>query len=331
MIQYKVCVVTVTYGDRWHLLNQVLARLLSFVNVAHIIVVDNASGYSVKSKVEHSQITVLSNNTNEGSAGGYNRGIAYAAEHLDSDFIWLLDDDNMPQEDALPELLRHWNNIQGTNTQKALFCRRPDRVIHTKIAMGANPSSYYLTANNFLGFSLARIISNKIRKVIERFKQPGDFLDKAVMPYVPYGGLMLHREMVEKIGYPNADFFLYVDDSEYSYRITQQGAKIYLIPTALVVDIDISQGINYKQRLFRTQLLDLWSFRTYYHVRNRIYFYSRVAVTNKLMFGVNKILYLSWLWIVSVISNKKSAYYKLLGAVNDGLTGKLGKAGQEKF
>ncbi len=331
MIQYKVCVVTVTYGDRWQLLNQVLTRLLTFANVAHVVVVDNASIYSVKSKVENSQITVLSNSINEGSAGGYNRGIAYATEHLDCDFIWLLDDDNMPLENALPELMKHWNNIQGTNTQKALFCRRPDRTIHTKIAMGANPSSYYLTSNNFLGFSLTNIVSNKIRKISERFKQPGEFLDKAVMPYVPYGGLMLHRQMVEKIGYPNADFFLYVDDSEYSYRITQQGAKIYLIPAALVVDIDSSQGINYKQRLFRSHLLDLWSFRTYYHVRNRMYFYSRVAVTNKLMFGINKILYLSCLWIVSIISNKRDAYNKLLSAVSDGLEGKLGKVGQEKF
>ena len=151
------------------------------------------------------------------------------------------------------------------------------------------------------------------------------------MPYVPYGGLLMHKSLVADIGYPNERFFLYVDDSEYSYRITQNGGTIWLIPSCKVIDIDKSQGINYQKKLFHSQLLDEWTFRTYYHVRNRMYFYSRVAIKNKFMFAVNKVLYLAYLQTISVISAKQSAYKKLLAAVNDGLKGNLGKANPEKF
>lgn len=331
MIQYKVCVVIVTYGARWKFLNQVLTRVISFNNVFHIIVVNNASCYNLEDQITNPKVFVLNNVENEGSAGGYNRGISYAYNSVDCNFIWLLDDDNLPAENALDELFKHWETIIGENDQKALFCFRPDRQAHINIARGTNPEMYYLVPDNFLGFSLTRMFKNQLRKIKGKFKSSQKLPSNAVMPYVPYGGLIMHRQLITKIGFPNSDFYLYVDDSEYTYRITRTGAKIYLIPSAGVMDIDISQGINYKKSLFRSQLLDLWNFRTYYHVRNRIYFYSLVATRNKFMFSVNKVLYLGWLWIVSIIIDKKDIYRKLVGAVNDGLSGKLGKAGQDKF
>ena len=151
------------------------------------------------------------------------------------------------------------------------------------------------------------------------------------MPYVPYGGLLMHKSLVADIGYPDERFYLYVDDSEYSYRITQNGGTIWLIPECKVVDIDKSQGINYKKRLFHSQLLDQWNFRNYYHLRNRIYFYSRVAVKNNFVFKLNKALYLAFLQIVSVLSGKTTEYRKLVNAVDDGLKGNLGKANPNKF
>lgn len=331
MMQYKVCVVTVTYGDRWKFLKEVLARVVSFNNVANVIVVNNAAVYSVEDNISHPKITVLNNEENDGSAGGYNKGVAYAYNNTDCDFIWLLDDDNLPAENALSELFKYWDSIAGSDIEKALFCMRPDRQTHIDIAKGAGTDRHYLVANNFLGFSVSRILKNQYLKRIKRSKPAHTFLDHIQMPYVPYGGLFIHRQMVKDIGFPNSEFFLYVDDSEYTYRITQKGGKIHLIPSATIIDIDVSQGINYQHSLFRSHLLDLWNFRTYYHIRNRVYFYSRVAVRNKFIFGVNKTLYLSWLWIVSKLSNKKDAYRKLLVAVDDGLKGKLGKADQEKF
>ena len=151
------------------------------------------------------------------------------------------------------------------------------------------------------------------------------------MPYVPYGGLLLHRSIIEDIGYPNEKLFLYVDDSEYTYRITQIGGAIWLIPACKVTDIDKSQGLNYQQKFFHSHLLDQWNFRIYYHVRNRMYFYSKTFIKNPAIFRLNKFLYLNYLRIISVISSRQTEYQKLLVAVDDGLNGNLGEADPLKF
>ncbi len=333
-IKYKVCVLTLTYANRGQFLNQVLKRVLSFEQVTQVVVVNNASVYSVSDDIAQlgdDRVIVLNNAENIGSAGGYKQAIDYACKNTDADFIWLLDDDNVPQENAMPGLLQMWSETPGDNDKKALFCLRPDRVTHVKIAKGEDPYRYYLVRDNFMGFNIFRILLNQYYKLRDKKKDDRPLKKYVQMPYVPYGGLLFHRLMVDVIGLPNDDFFLYVDDSEYTYRITQNKGAIWLVPEYKVIDVDQSQGIGYKKRLFHSHLLDEWSFRTYYSVRNRMYFYTRVAVSNKLMFKINKGLYLGYLFIVSLLTSKTQQYKMLVSAVNDGINGKLGKANAEKF
>jgi GT2 family glycosyltransferase len=327
--EYRVCVVTVTYGDRKRFLIQVINRVLSFTPVANVVVVDNASVYPIETSDK--KVIVLNNEENEGSAGGYHQGIKYAYEQVQCDFIWLLDDDNLPEEGCLDSLLSQWDRIAGENDKKALFCLRDDRRTHVNIARGDDPMQYYLVPNNFMGFNLLKIFKNQWRKMTGKPIVNGEYKERVTMPYVPYGGLLMNKRLITDIGYPNAEMYLYVDDSEYSYRITQHGGAIWMIPACRITDIDKSQGINYKKRMFHSQLLDEWSFRTYYHIRNRVYFYSRVAIRNKFMFRVNKLLYLAFLRVISILSLKTTEYKKLVVAVNDGLSGNLGKANPEKF
>lgn len=329
MVKYKICVVTVTYGDRWRFLEQVIERALSFGQVVKIVVVNNASTYEIPGS--NDKVVILNNSENEGSAGGYKQGISYAYDNIECDFIWLLDDDNLPEPACLDNLLFEWDAIDGADNKKALFCFRDDRAAHVNIAKGEDPVRYYLVENNFLGFHFGRIFYNQYHKISDRFKKRGPYKERVKMPYVPYGGLLLHKKLIADIGFPDERFFLYVDDSEYSYCITQNGGTIWLIPASKIIDIDKSQGINYKKRIFHSQLLDQWNFRTYYHVRNRIYFYSKVAIKNNFVFKINKVLYLAFLQIISVLSSKTSAYHKLVNAVNDGLKGNLGKANPDKF
>ncbi|MGN6179193.1 MAG: glycosyltransferase [Mucilaginibacter sp.] len=332
--QYTVCILIVTYGDRWHLLERILQRLNTFAQVAHVVVMDNASTYDVASKAKEiceEKVTVLTSVENLGSAGGYKKAIEYAVNATDANLFMLLDDDNLPAENVMDDLLRQWPTIDEGNDKKALFCFRDDRRSHVMIAKGEDPDRFYLVPDNFLGFHLFRILSNKLRKTKDARFVSMPLKERVIMPYVPYGGLLIHRRMIELIGYPDERFYLYVDDSEFTYRITQQGGHIWMIPACRIIDIDKSQGINYKKRLFHEQLLDEWSFRTYYHVRNRVYFYSRVAVKNEGIFRLNKVIYLAWLRVISLLSNKTAQYKKLKIAINDGLQGNLGKAASTKF
>ncbi|RCH54625.1 family 2 glycosyl transferase [Mucilaginibacter hurinus] len=331
MTGIKVGIVTVTYGNRFELLKQVIDRVTGFSNVSDIIIVDNASVYDVKDAISNDKVTVLTNSDNRGSAGGYKQGIEYCYNHTAVDFIWLLDDDNLPAYDCLNKLLTEWDLIKSTPEKKALFCFRKDRIAHVRIAQGEDPGRYYLVPDNFLGFSFFRIFINKFYKARDIIKRHNSFKERVLLPYVPYGGLLMHRNMVTSIGLPDERFFLYVDDSEYSYRITQSGGKIWLIPSCEVVDIDKSQGIGYSKRCFHSQLLDQWNFRTYYHIRNRVYFYKRVAVQNNFVFALNKTLYLAYLHWISIFSGKQAEFRKLKSAINEGLSGNLGKINTDNF
>jgi GT2 family glycosyltransferase len=331
---YKISVLTVTYGNRWQFLSRVIELMLTNEQVNNIIIVNNASTYSVSDKVTElndSRITVINSEENLGSAGGYKAAIEYAFENTDINFFFLLDDDNLPRENVIPDLLKQWDITQGANNKKALFCLREDRAQHIKITKGEDPYRYYLVPNNFLGFNITTIFKNQLNKLSDKFNNNTNPQQPAIIPYAPYGGMFMHRDLIADIGYPNDQFYLYVDDSEYTYRITQNGGKIWIVPQCGIVDIDKSQGIGYKKQPFHSALLDQWNFRVYYHIRNRMYFYSRVAVKSRLLFSINKALYLACLKLVSLISSKQKEYKKLVGAVNDGLNGNMGKADETKF
>jgi len=333
-LKYKIGVVTVTYGNRFSFLKRVVSRVLLCPEVQNVIIVDNASEYDLNTaitEITDDRIRVLNQTENTGSAGGYNIGVNYFLSNTDCDFVLLLDDDNLPEENTIADLLQHWTTINGGNDKKALYCLRKDRPQHIKIAQGEDPYRYYLVPDNFLGFNVFRIVKNQFYKLRDKFRPLQANLNIAEIPYVPYGGLFMHRELVEAIGLPDLNLYLYVDDSEYSYRITEQGGKIWLIPSASIVDIDRSEGIVFKTKAFHSKLLDMWSFRVYYHVRNRMYFYSRVAVKNSWIFSLNKWLYLRYLSLVAQLTGKNREYDKLLVAIDDGLKGRLGKVGQDKF
>src|SRR5690606_1451793 len=98
----KICVVIVTYGNRFHLLEK---PLLFFENGrAHrIIVIDNGSSKESKEKLNNyiksskTSIQVFDIGYNSGSAKGFKTGIEKALL-TDCEHFLLLDDDNLPQD-----------------------------------------------------------------------------------------------------------------------------------------------------------------------------------------------------------------------------------------
>ena len=118
--QHTVCILTVTYGNRWQFLEQVLKRAAGFEQVGDIIVVDNASVYDVaaKAKTISDKITTITDPENLGSAGGYKMALEYGVTYTKADFFLLLDDDNVPDEGATRVLLDEWDaNLDVKNTE----------------------------------------------------------------------------------------------------------------------------------------------------------------------------------------------------------------------
>ncbi|WP_449598724.1 glycosyltransferase [Niallia sp. Marseille-Q9988] len=109
----NVIVVTVTYGNRINLLDEVISVLRSDNYINEIIVINNGSSTDLKKYFEtNSKVRVVDLLNNTGSANGFNVGIEMARANSNCEYIWLLDDDNKPENNALELLISYYNDFK---------------------------------------------------------------------------------------------------------------------------------------------------------------------------------------------------------------------------
>ncbi|HHW21066.1 glycosyltransferase [Thermodesulfovibrio thiophilus] len=330
----NIFVVTVTYGNRFHLLKKVIDSALS-EGVAKVIVVDNNSVPESRAKLREyekklgsQKIKVIYLGDNYGSAGGFKRGLEEAYNDSECEFIWLLDDDNQPQKDSLKVLYEFWDNLEDENKEKkvSLLSYRKDRVAYKEAVMTNNPNLVLGRKNSFLGFHIADLPKKVLRRFkrkfgIRKFKEDKN-IKFGKVSVAPYGGIFFHKNLIDSIGYPNEKFYLYADDHEWSYRITKNGGSIYLILDSLVNDIDTSWNISRNNETSVSIIATGSDFRVFYSIRNRVFFETKNLVESNIIYKLNIYFYLFLLFI----ANSKK-YLLIKNAIRDGREGKLGKRG----
>ena len=132
---------------------------------------------------------------NLGGAGGFYTGLKTAHEDGGYDGFVLMDDDGQPDKDELKYIAKWMGRYDYIN---ALVVSDTD---HTKTSF---PRKSY-------GFD---------RKEIE---QESD-ADGIILNYsAPFNGTMYSKELVDKVGYPNPDFFFQGDEANYHKRAVKAG------------------------------------------------------------------------------------------------------------
>ena len=288
----RVCSVIVTYQDRFHLLKEVIDACLQ-EGVEKVIVVDNASSLRSRERLkryeeENESLEVLYLDENEGSAGGYKKGLQKVYEDGECEYVWLLDDDNKPLKGALECLEDFYNNIHDIEKKKervALLANRVDKKIMERKLYKAP------TKNTFLGFDIFRKFRKKLKE------------ESGKIEVTPYGGLFFHKSLLKTVGYPKEEFFTYVDDYEWSYKIP----CIYFVSDSRVEDIDKT---NIAVRSGLRHYLDKNEFVLYYGVRNRILWEKDAFVTNSLRYEINKAIYIALLVGINVFHPKLKIFLK---------------------
>lgn len=307
----EVAVVMVTYGDRFLFLNQVVQRLDNLGFVKYIVLVDNlVTGKSIfdlkQLKLKVDKLITIEQGYNSGSAKGFKKGIKTALD-LDIDFIWLLDDDNLPAENALDMLICTWNAVGIDKSENlALLSFRPDRSIFKKAIQVNDPNLILGSNNSFLGFHIVdKIYGRKLTNDIQKTKSLGK------VSVAPYGGLFFHKDLVKKIGLPDERYFLYGDDYDYTYRITKQGGQILLNTASVVKDLEQSFHLKKKKgKLFSNKLIKTDSKnRIFYSTRNGIIF-EQNFVNNKPIYLLNAFLHIMLTLVVLALYPKHLWKYK---------------------
>lgn len=245
----RVCAIVVTY-NRGGLLRACLAALRAQTRPPdQILVVDNASTDETRAivRAEFPEATVLALVTNGGGAGGFHHGMKWAYGQ-GFDWLWLMDDDGRPAPDCLEKLLAH---------------ARPDRVL---VPLQRD------SAGRHYGFFLWRRRSIDVTAdVVARGETiGGDFVFPFVGPLIP-------RRVVERIGLPNAGFFIWFDDHEYALRIVDDPlAETVAVPDALFFH-DYGGPSKRVRFLWKQSLRSRQPpWKTYYEARNQLYTFTRL-------------------------------------------------------
>lgn len=286
----NIGVVIVTYANRHDYCKKVILKAISFSEVKKIVVVDNgvselSSNVLRELEITSQKLIIHRMGHNSGSAKGFKEGLTRIKKEA-IDLVWILDDDNEPRGDALKYLLNAWRTINSKNNPMiALLSYRPDRLIYKRAIQERNPYLMLGLKNSFLGFHF-----------MSKFKasSPNESINTSIdignVAVAPYGGLFFSISLLDNIGLPNEEFFLYGDDYDFSYRITKNDGKIYLVTKSIVEDLEKSFHLK-KKGLLNTRFFNTDSKnRIFYSVRNGIVF-EQNFVENKFLYSINAVIY----------------------------------------
>ena len=227
----KVIAVVVTY-NRQHLLQQCIDALRNqSKKLDKILVINNGStdgtGAWLRKQTDIDFIT----QSNTGSAGGFSTGIKTAYDSGYS-WIWLMDDDGYPKEDALEKILED---------DEEQLCLRNCAVINKD-----DKKSFVWKTKNF------KTIEEVEQKVINNVAHP-------------FNGTMIHRKIVERVGLPMQSLFIFGDETEYYFRIVGKN-KIPFRTISESIHYHPAAALSYKHDW---NYHSTW--KMYYYVRNRLY------------------------------------------------------------
>ncbi|MDI9588042.1 MAG: glycosyltransferase [Acidobacteriota bacterium] len=219
-----------------------------------VVLIDNASTDDTAQIASRHEVVdeVITMPKNMGGAGGFAAGIARAVNHWDADFVWIMDDDTVPTEGALAGLLEAERNYPGSPAilaSKAVWTDgrehpmnrpRPRPLLDPRIARNAE-------AIGTIPIRTASFVS-----------------------------IMIDRRAIDEGGLPEADYFLWNDDFEYTARLLRKRIGLY-VPYSVVV---------HKTKKFGDSSADPGP-RFVNEVRNKVWMYTRSGALNP----VEKVLY----------------------------------------
>ena len=300
-----VAAVVVTY-ERKALLRQCLAALQAQTRpVDEILVVDNAStdGTAAMVRSAFPEVTLRVLDENRGGAGGFHEGMKMAAGR-EADWIWVMDDDAEPAEDALEQLL-----APGLH-------ERPDTVGLTSLKRFPSGAPQYDQTGWY----------EPHRARIEPITAADETVTK--VGYSSFVGLLVPARVIQTIGLPEAGFFIWYDDVEYCLRLRTQG-RMYLVRDSRVIH-HVSEGQRGEEvdKPWRHYPLSYF-WRFYYSYRNRLLILHQHSSTIRHQLrGAVTIVFYAVRSAVSVLcysEDKSRKLFLLLRAIVDGWTGRTGK------
>lgn len=213
-------IVIVTY-NRLHMLRQCLEHaVFQTLPPNAVVVVDNAStdgtgqyldelkkGSTFKAK-QDVKLLIYHERENAGGAGGFHDGMKLAIKYTDAQWILVIDDDAILDYDCCEKM--DPQNLSDVSAE-----------IDGKPVLAKACSVYY---KGELELSHRKDAGGTV--AAQRYEDASFYCTST-----SFCGSMFHRTLIERIGYPRKDYFIWFDDTEYSMRVVEH-SKIQVITGA---------------------------------------------------------------------------------------------------
>ena len=236
----KYAVVIVTY-NREQLLRECVYRIQSqTIPAGSVIIVNNAStdgtsGYLEQLSSESNIYEIINSKENLGGAGGFAKGIEAACKK-DIDCILIIDDDAMLESCYMEYLL----NARQQHPEHRAFAGT--------VKVNGTVDPFHRKNLSRYGMLLKNCPQGEYQK--EYFE----------CDIASFCGMLVDTDIVKKIGFPHAEYFIWHDDAEYSLRIIKH-SRFLVVPQAV---------LNHKTKPKQEVYPRRYDWREYYAVRNRI-------------------------------------------------------------
>lgn len=211
----SVAAIVVTH-NRYSMLQQCISHLEVQTYLCDILIVDNASEDQTYEWLQNHQMTherfhIYHLDNNAGGAGGFYYGMCEAVRR-GYDYMWLMDDDCLPEPEALEKLME------------------ADRLLGGAGQYGFLSSSVLWTDGGECKMNRQKI-RKKYFERIEMLKHGLIQVEQAT-----FVSLLIPRSTVLQVGLPIKEFFIWGDDIEYTRRIAvRRSLPSYMVGRSQVI------------------------------------------------------------------------------------------------
>lgn len=248
-----VSIIIVNYNGLKWLQNCLDSLKKQTYNNFEIILVDNNSKDDSLNfiKTNYPKVVLVENKENSGFAGGNNLGYKY----VKGEYIWLLNNDTECESETLENFLKAFDEIPnlGSVQSKLVLLNEKDKL---------DVCGSYWTDTTFLYHFGIRGKENVL------------MFNKATPVFSNKGAsVMLKKEIIDKIGLFDGDFWSYYEETDLCNRIWSFGYECWYYPKATVYHANGGTSITFANDFiqfhnFKNKLL---SFLKNFEIKNLIY------------------------------------------------------------
>ena len=206
----RISAVVVTYNRKNTLLQCLQSIEAQTAKPKRVFILDNAStdgtndilydaGY-INSERNNIFFQYILNDKNEGGAGGFYRGMKVANDYGDYDALWVMDDDGIPNKDCLKNMLPYLDKFDYIS-----------------------PLVVDIDNEGMMSFEGCTVAEFK--------KRAKDGIVAGCAN--PFNGILYSKRLIDAIGYPMKEMFIWGDEINYDLRAKKAGFHPVMVVNAI--------------------------------------------------------------------------------------------------